>query len=139
MKWCISTASFSVVVNDTPTSFFQSSRGLRQRDPLSPYLFVVAMEALSCFIKKTVSGGFLKGCQARGKGGEGVMTYLSRLLMWFEAIYGLKINLEKSELIPVGEVNDNEELALDMGAKLGRLVSSYPGLPLDPLFKPVPV
>ena len=72
MKWCISTASFSVLVNDTPTSFFQSSRGLRQRDPLSPYLFVVAMEALSCFIKKTVSGGFLKGCQARGKGGEGV-------------------------------------------------------------------
>ena len=33
------------------------------------------MEALSCFIKKIVSGGFLKGCQARGKGGEGVNIF----------------------------------------------------------------
>ena len=59
--------------------------------------------------------------------------------MWFEAICGLKINLEKSELIPVGEVNDIEELTLDMGSKVGRLVSSYPRLPLDPLFKSVAV
>ena len=48
--------------------------------------------------------------------------------MWFEAISGLKINLEKSELIPVGEVNDIEELALKMGCKEGGLPSSYLGL-----------
>ena len=48
--------------------------------------------------------------------------------MWFEAISGLKINLEKSELIPVGEVNDIEELALEMGCKEGGLPSSYLGL-----------
>ena len=38
MWWRISTTSFSVLVNGTPLSFFQSSRGLRQEDSLSLYL-----------------------------------------------------------------------------------------------------
>ena len=33
------------------------------------------------------------------------LTYLSWLLMWFEACSGLRINLEKSELIPMGRVH----------------------------------
>jgi hypothetical protein len=40
---------FSVLVNDTLSSFFRS-RGLRQGDPLSLFLFVVVMEALSKMI-----------------------------------------------------------------------------------------
>ena len=68
----MSIASFSILVNGTPMGFFQSSRGLRQGDPLSPYLFMAMMEALSCFIKRAVREGILSPCQVRGKGGEGV-------------------------------------------------------------------
>ena len=44
--------------------------------------------------------------------------YLSWLLMWFETCSGLKVNLEKSEFIPVGRVNDIEDLALELGCKV---------------------
>ena len=50
--------------------------------------------------------------------------------MWFEACSGLKINLEKSELIPVGRMHDIEGLALELGCKVGGLPSCYLGLPL---------
>ena len=72
IKWCLSTTSFFVLVNGTPSGFFQSSRGLRHGDPLSPYLFVIAMEALSCLLRRAVCGGFLSTCQVRGRGGDGV-------------------------------------------------------------------
>ena len=61
-----------MLVNDTSTGFFQSSRGLRQGDPLSPYLFVIAMEMFSCFLKRAVDGGFLSGCRVKGRSEEGV-------------------------------------------------------------------
>ena len=72
IKWCLSIVRFSVLVNGTSSGFFQSSRGLRQGDPFSPYLFVIAMEALSCLLKRAVCGGFLSAYLVQGRGGEGV-------------------------------------------------------------------
>ncbi|RVW76867.1 Transposon TX1 uncharacterized 149 kDa protein [Vitis vinifera] len=101
MWWCISTAKFSVMVNGTPAGFFSSSKGLRQGDPLSPYLFVMGMEVLSVLIRRAMEG----------------------------AASGLRINLAKSEIIPVGEVQRIEELAVELGCRVGQLPTVYLGLP----------
>ena len=58
------------------------------------------------------------------------MTFLSWLLMWFEAISGLRINLDKSEILPVERVENVELLGLELGCKVGALPSTYLGLPL---------
>ena len=72
IQWCIGTVSFSVLINGTPSRFFQSSQGLRQGDPLSPYLFVIVMEALSCLLKRVKKRGFLSGWQLSDRGSAGV-------------------------------------------------------------------
>ena len=160
IKWCISIASFSVLVNGTSTGFFQSSRGLRQGDPCLPYLFVIVMEVFSSFFKRVVDGGFMSSCRVQGRSEEGVqishllftddtlvfcqasqdhLTYLSWLLIWFEAVSGLRINLEKNELIPVGRVENIDDLALNFGCRVGSLSFTYLGLPLGAPFKSVTV
>ena len=58
------------------------------------------------------------------------MAYLSWLLMWFEALLGLRINLNKSEIIPVGRITDVDVLAMELGYKVGALMSSNLRLPL---------
>ena len=149
--WCISTAKFSVLVNVVPAGYFSNSRGLHQGDPLSPYLFFLGMEVLSVLIRRAVDGGFISGCSLRGRGGMEMnvshllfaddtiifceakkehLTSLSWILAWFEATSGLKINLAKSEVIPVGEAEDIDELAVELRCRVGSLPTVYLGLPL---------
>ena len=63
---CLSSTKFSVLVNGVPIGFFPSTKGLRQGDPLSPYLFVMGMEVLDVLIRRAVEGGYLSGCTIRG-------------------------------------------------------------------------
>ncbi|RVW97626.1 putative ribonuclease H protein [Vitis vinifera] len=73
------------------------------------------------------------------KDSQDQMAVLSWLLMWFEAISGLNINLEKSEILPVGRVENAEVLASELGCKEGSLPSTYLGLPLGAPHKSVVV
>ena len=70
ISWCIFTATYSILINGLPTGFFHNTRGQRQGDTLSPYLFVIGMEALSCLIDRPTRGGFLIGSRIRGMGGD---------------------------------------------------------------------
>ena len=55
--------------------------------------------------------------------------------MWFEASLRLRINLEKSKLIPMRRVENLEDWALESGCKVGALPSSYLGHSLGVPFK----
>lgn len=58
---CITTVSLSVKLNGEPLPYFYPTRGLRQGDPLSPYIFILVANVLSIIIKQAVDMGNLKG------------------------------------------------------------------------------
>ena len=70
-----------MLVNGTSKGFFQSSRGLRQGDPFSPYLFVIAIEVFSTFLKRAMDGGFMLGCKVKGRNEKGFRFPTCCLLM----------------------------------------------------------
>jgi hypothetical protein len=57
----VSTVSFSMLFNGSPQEEFRPSRGIRQGDPISPYLFLLAAEGLSCLLKNQVQSSALQG------------------------------------------------------------------------------
>ncbi|KAF5790976.1 putative RNA-directed DNA polymerase [Helianthus annuus] len=127
-KWIMATLSSaraSVLVNGSPTREFEYSRGLRQGDPLSPFLFVIVMEALTGIMKEAASIGLFNGIKITNDGpslshliyaddvmflGEwslmNVMN-LRRILRCFYLTSGLKVNLAKCSIYGVG-VNNEE-------------------------------
>lgn len=63
------------------------------------------------------------------------LRYLSWVFLWFEAISGLKVNRDKSEVIPVGRIESLEDVVSMMGCRVGKFPTSYLGLPLGGFFK----
>lgn len=59
----VTTPNFSVMVNGDPATTFLHILGLRKGDPLSPFLFVLAMEGLNKTIKEEVDASGIKGLQ----------------------------------------------------------------------------
>ena len=56
MRECITTPKYSVAINGGLASYLSGAKGLRQGDPLSPYLLVLAMEFLTQMLKKRILG-----------------------------------------------------------------------------------
>ena len=63
------------------------------------------------------------------------MVHLCWLLMWFEVISRLKINLEKAERILITGLASVEELLMKLSCSVGELPSTYRGLPLGASFR----
>lgn len=58
---CVSSVSFSIILNGNHGSYFNPSRRLRQGDPISPYLFLLVSDALSRNITNAANQGTLQG------------------------------------------------------------------------------
>ncbi|KAB1199244.1 hypothetical protein CJ030_MR0G025668 [Morella rubra] len=116
------------------------------------------MEAFSCMMSKMVSVDVIKGFRASGVNREGECVShllfvddtlifcgaeeyqfcsLHCMLFCFEAVSGLKINLAKSEVIPVGDVSNVGELASILGCRVSALPMTYLGLSFGARFKSV--
>lgn len=58
---CITTASYSILINGEPSEKIFPSRGIRQEDPLSPYLFLLCSKGLHALLDKAAREGLIRG------------------------------------------------------------------------------
>ncbi|KAK9055104.1 hypothetical protein SSX86_026184 [Deinandra increscens subsp. villosa] len=121
----LKSARASVLVNGSPTWEFQCSRGVRQGDPLSPFLFLIAIEAFNCMMERAALIGTFHGISLPRNGpklthllfaddaiilGEWTKTnvkILARLLRVFHLSSGLKVNHAKCNFIGLN-IDDND-------------------------------
>ena len=150
IRYCILTVKFSILINGSPSDFFGSSRGLWQGDPLSPLLFDIVMEALSRMLDVAASAGQFSGFFVGSTTGPSVMVShllyaddtlifcdvdlsqianLRAILVRFEEVSGLRINLGKYELVPVVGVHNLGALVGLFGCGQSSLPLKYLGLP----------
>ena len=68
IKICISTVSYYVLINGEPTREIKPKRGLRQGDPILPYLYIICTEGLFRLIKNSIHAKKLHGFKASRSG-----------------------------------------------------------------------
>jgi reverse transcriptase-like protein/endonuclease/exonuclease/phosphatase family protein len=147
---CVSTASLSVLLNGSPLKPIKMERGLRQGDPLSPYLFILVSEVLVNLLRKADELKIIEGLEI-GKDkvrlkhlqfaddtlifvpkNNNVITNYFRILDVFAIMSGLNLNYSKSSFIS-WSTHDNEwaiEMANSVGCDHKICPVSYLGLPL---------
>jgi DNA-directed RNA polymerase subunit F len=116
IKLCISSSSFSILLNGSPFSRFSPKRGIRQGDPLSPFLFILGSKVLSRLMFREESLGNIRGLKisrhslaihhllfvddllifgkATPKEANNVHSYLEKYCLWS----GQSINSRKSSI-----------------------------------------
>lgn len=118
-----------------------------QEDPLSHFLFVIIMEVLSRMLSATVNGVFLLGFSIGSRNSDVVNTshllfandilvffcgaqpnhlpYLCALFFCFKAVSDLKIDLAKSDLVPMGNIDNVDRLVGILSCRVSSLSLKY--------------
>ena len=154
-KWCDWIEAFTqrghvnIKINDQLTNNFQTKKGLRQGDPLSPVLFNVIVDMLVTLINRAKREGHIEGVIPHLlDGGLSILQYaddtilfmdhdldkarnLKLILCAFEQLSGLKINFHKSEIFCFGDAKEHEQAYSDLfGCKAGAYPFRYLGIPM---------
>jgi hypothetical protein len=147
---CISTVSFSILVEGSPFGKFAPSRGLRQWDPLSPFLFILGSEALSRLLIKEELAGNLHGIKISrnsppvshllfaddlmvfSKGTANEASCIMRCISKFSSWSGQQVNLDKSSLFLSKNISSTISSSIQDILNLRLIPSSakHLGLPL---------
>lgn len=118
---CLKSASVSVLVNGSPTNEFRMSKGLRQGDPMAPFLFLIVAEGLNGLIRSVVDKNIYKEYILEGRDNSVGISHiqyaddtilmgemsnsnvraLKCILRNFELASGLQVNFHKSGLMGV--------------------------------------
>ncbi|GJX31581.1 RNA-directed DNA polymerase, eukaryota, reverse transcriptase zinc-binding domain protein [Tanacetum coccineum] len=145
-KWCewiqkcLKSSRGSILINGSPTEEFQFFKGLKQGDPLSPFLFILVMECLHLSFQKVVDAGMFKGINLSQSVNLSHMFYaddavfvgqwtdrnintLTHVLECFYHVSGLRINMSKSRIMGVHVDSDKVQHA---AGKLGCLILNTP-------------
>eukprot|EP00253_Pinus_taeda_P031502 PITA_31502 len=144
----ISSAHFSLLVNGLPSRPFKPSRGIRQGDPLSPFLFIIMAEGLGRHLKQALLSNQLKGISIHNSPAsshqqfvDDTMLYgypsaqeasrLKSLLKDFSDASGLHVNNAKSQIF-FFHTPPSVKLAITriLGFHAASLPSTYLGAPL---------
>ncbi|KAL0352312.1 UNVERIFIED_CONTAM: hypothetical protein Scaly_1619900 [Sesamum calycinum] len=145
----MTTTAFSICLNGSIHGFFPGAGGLRQGDPMSPYLFVLVMEVLQMLLSQLIeedsSFGFHWKCHEIGlfqlcfvddlllscNADEASVLVFQRGLQEFANLSGLQANPAKSQLILSKSAHGNREALLQLlGFQQDLLPVQYLGLPL---------
>ena len=149
MIMCVSTVSYLVLINGEPKGKIVPSRRLRQRDPISPYLFLICAEGLSAMLKKEESEGHIKGvavCRGAPRVSHllfaddsiifcrALITECERVLKVlddYERDLGQKINKEKTTLCfsKTTSREAQDQVKQRLGDEIVRHHEKYLGLP----------
>ncbi|GJT61459.1 RNA-directed DNA polymerase, eukaryota, reverse transcriptase zinc-binding domain protein [Tanacetum coccineum] len=130
----------SILINGSPTEEFQFYKGLKQGDPLSPFLFILIMESLHLSFQRVVDNGMFNGIKLSsslsishlfyaddavfmGQWCDGNISTLIHVLECFYRASGLRINMSKSKILGVNV--DSDKVKGD-ASKLGCLILKTP-------------
>eukprot|EP00253_Pinus_taeda_P013571 PITA_13571 len=154
----VTSSSFSILVNGSPSETFIPSRGLRQGDPLSPFLFILMMEGLGRSIKHAKEFSKIKGLQLSDNGQalthqqfvddtmlQGIPMVKEALadkqiLSDFAMASGMEVNLSKSKIFFFNtNIAIQRNISRILGFQREILPSKYLGVPLTakPLHKSI--